>query len=369
MTPSHLSVRTRTRAAVLTSTAVVALALPAVGAATASASVSSPAQVLRQQLVQAPPGSTVRLPAGLTAGVVLKDLRVRPGVVLQGTAAPVARVTVVRVSGGLSLSQFTVTGPLTVARSADVTVTRSRLQGGVMVRDGSLRTTVSGSTVSGGRVGIASYSRPGTAPQRGLRIEGNDISGQTGDNIQLGPSEDVVVRGNRIRDLRVNSAHNDGVQAMDVRGLLITGNRFTNQDQAVLLKPEPGIFPGARITGAVVRDNLVVRSRGAGFILVDTTSAQVQGNSFADNVHADVHLEGRNTGLVLRHNVGKRLFVTRGALAASAQSENCFRYGRLTATDRRSLPRFQDQRRFLIAATSPCRAADRTPWGWSAPIA
>lgn len=368
MTTSPPSAWTRSRAAALTAAAAVALAVPAALPSTAAAATLSPSQLLRQQLVQAASGSTVRLPAGLSSGFTLQDLTVRAGVVLQGSADPVGSVTLTGVSGGLSLTDFTVSGPLTIARSTDVTLTRSRLLAGVMVRDGSVRTTVSSSTVTGGRVGIASYSRPGAARQRGLRIEGNDISGQTGDNVQLGPSDDVVVRGNRLRDLVDNSAHNDGVQAMDVRGLLITGNRFTNQDEAVMLKPEPGIFPGAQVSGVQLVDNLVVRSRGAGFVLRDTSGSEVRNNTFTSNVHADVHLEGRNTALALRRNVGTRLFVMSGATPAAVQAENCFRYGPLTATDRRTAPAFQDRIRFLLTAESPCRSADRTAWGWSAPL-
>lgn len=374
MTPAKTPARARARTlAVTTLVATAALVLPVVAgpaaAATVSASQTSPAQLLRQDLERAAAGSTVQLRPGLTSGITLKDLRVRPGVVLRGVNGSVDSVTLKGVSGGLSLSQFTVSGPVVISRSADVTLTRSRVFAGVKVRDGSVRTTVRGNTISGGRVGIGSFSRPGTARQRGLLIEGNDVYGQTGDNIQLGPSDDVVIRGNRLRDLQLNSAHNDGVQAMDVRGLLIAGNRFTNQDQAVLLKPERDVFPGAHMSGAVVRDNLVVDSRGAGFILVNTSGAQVHNNTFSGNRHADVHLEGQNVALAVRRNVGDKLWVTRGARRPAVQSENCFRYGTLTATDRRAAPQFQDRARFLLTAASPCRSADRTPWGWSAPTA
>ena len=370
MTTTRASSGTRLRAlAATTLMATVGLALPVVtalsGPALATTTTVSAAELLRQDLLQAAAGSTVQLRPGLTGGFALTDLQVRPGVVLHGGSETVSSLSLAGVSGGLSLSHFTVTDRVTISRSTDVTLTRSHLRAGVMVRDGSVRTTVKDNVISGGRNGVHSYSSPGTARQRGLLIEGNDVYGQTGDNVQLGPSDDVVIRDNSLRDLVVSSVHSDGVQAMDVRGLLIAGNRFTNQDEALMLKPEPTIFPGAAITGVVVRDNLVFASRGAGFILVDTTGAQVHNNTFSNNVYADVHLEGQNTDLALRRNVGNRLNVMSGARPAAVQSENCFRYGTLSATDIRTAPQFVDLVRYQLAATSPCRSADGTAWGWS----
>jgi len=92
---------------------------------------------------------------------------------------------------------------------------------------------------------------------------GNEVWGQENDNIQLGIANDVIVEDNVLHDLQVNPNHNDGVQSIGGRGLVIRRNRFWNQDQAVMLNATPSLAPVNDVVGARIENNLVHHTRNA----------------------------------------------------------------------------------------------------------
>lgn len=209
--------------------------------------------------------------------------------------------------------------------------------------------------------GVTVYSHLGAGQPRNERIllEGNDIGWHTEDNVFLDPADDVLIRGNRIHDAGpASDKHQDGVQTMDSRRLRILGNEFWNQDEALMLKAETGLWPGAVVGPVTIADNVFRNSRGAGIILAGTSSTTVEHNTGWGNVHADLHWY-RERDLRVRRNVFTKLW-SASRVPPLEDQDNCVRsFGsvRDVAADPQRVAG-----RSRLRTSTPCKDSQGT-WG------
>jgi parallel beta-helix repeat protein len=250
------------------------------------------------------------------------------------------------------------TAVLTVDGGRGIDLVESTLTG-VTVKNGATDVDVADNTVTGGWNGVAVVSWNGAPRPRDIRISRNTISGQANDNIQIGIADDVTVEDNDLRDPVANDNHNDGIQFMGGERLLVRRNRFSGQDQAVLLQAEAQLGADNRVSDARLENNLVTATRGAGFIVTATAGTTIVNNTIYDTPYASVHLIGGNTDLTVANNVMRQIWRQSGAAAPTVEDHNCVVTGGTGVNDVKIDPQFVDRIDYRLAATSPCRDLGR----------
>lgn len=254
----------------------------------------------------------------------------------------------------LRLSELRATGTVTVDGGSAIDIERSDLVG-VTVKNGAADVGITDNDIVGGANGVGVTSWNGAPRPRNVVIARNRISGQTNDNIQIGIADDVTVEDNVLRDPVMNSNHNDGIQFMGGERLVVRRNRFSGQDQAMMIQPEARLGAGTRVVGVRLENNLVSRTRGAGFIVSGTVATTIVNNTVYDTPYASVHLEGANSQLRIVNNVLRNIWSGRGANAPVVEDFNCVAVGGKGMWDVKADPRFVDRVEYRLALTSPCR--------------
>lgn len=344
----------------------VAIVLSTSSRADAAASVVDvfPGQDLGAVVRAATSGQTIVVHAGSYGTVYVADKAFTDPVTIQaapGESATVAAFTFVR-DANVTVSGLTVTGILQVRSSSGVTVANNHLAT-VQMRDGTSNGTIRGNTISNGATNGASgvwvhNITSGSPLNDHITIVGNDVFGHTEDAVTVGASTNVVIQGNTLHDTVDTTLHNDGIQLTGGNGYLIQGNRIWNHDEAMMIKAEPSLGPGdATLSNVVIQDNLMYRTRGAGIIVAGGTSGTtIANNTIVDNVWADVHLEGTNTGVVVANDVLDQLYLAAGTTAPAFEDHNCIRVsGGSGARDVFGDPQFVDHADYHLSTASPCR--------------
>jgi hypothetical protein len=221
----------------------------------------------------------------------------------------------------LTVTGVRIRGVVTIAGGRHVTLSSSRPRG-VLVKSGASDISIVDNTIAGGWTGVAVHSWRGTDRPHDVRIAGNHISGQENDNVQIGIADDVVVEDNDLLDPIKNANHNDGVQFMGGKRLIVRGNRFSGQDQAILLKAETSLGVGNTVLDAVIADNEITKTREFGVIIVDTIGTTIADNTVRDIPKVGVLLSGDNRGAAIVDNVIDQLFVERSATPPAEERGN-----------------------------------------------
>ena len=240
-----------------------------------------------------------------------------------------------------------------VTRSKNIRFTRCIFEAGIIIREGSENITIESSSLVGGMNGINIYAPAPKDPVRRVTIRDNNISGQANDNIQVGGAEDVLIEGNEIHDPIDNANHNDGIQAMRSQRLQIRNNRFWGQDEAILLKPEAVLGSDSRVETTTIANNLLVRSRGAGIILMGARTVSLVGNTIFDNHFQDVIVHRGSEDVDIHQNVLVRLDVVAG-VKQPREGRNCVQRGGSGMGVISSPPDFLDRVHYAQRLSSPC---------------
>jgi parallel beta-helix repeat protein len=357
---SRSSVR---RASLVLTGALVVLGLAAPGVRRAHAAEPAVLEVrpggsLLGALQSVGAGGSVVVHAGSYPGFTLADsswssqVSLAPAVGDEGEVS-VGAITLKRVSNlrlaGLRTSQL-----LTIEGGSELVVEGSRL-GGVTVKDGSTSVRIRGNDIVGGWNGVGVSSWGGKDRPSAVSISGNRISGQQNDNIQIGLADDVVIEDNVLVDPIANANHNDGVQFMGGERLVVRRNRFSGQDQAMILQPEAVFGAGVQVGSPRIENNVISGTRGAGIILSSTVGATVVNNTIQDTPYASLHLIGANRGLQVFNNVVQQIWRQARAAAPAFEDRNCVASGGTGAHDVMADPRFVDRVEYRLSASSPCR--------------
>lgn len=283
-------------------------------------------------------GTSIHLAAGSYDGVYLTNRVFQPPLMVTGSGAGPTNETSSSLDGirlqnvtGLALSNVRVKKRIDMIATREASVEHCQLLSGIWLREGSSRIAIKANDIQGGRFGVWINSDPKSLPSDQVDIAENDIHDQTSDNIQIGWANRITIEDNKIHDLQVNDDHNDGIQVMRGRDITIRRNRFSDQDEAVILKAETGIAPSAQVLGVRIENNVVTESRGAGFIVAGTTDVQLVNNTAAKNRFADIHIEGSNPNLRIWNNVVHEIFRT--VPFEGEQHDNCIEVDKSTTPD------------------------------------
>jgi hypothetical protein len=304
----------------------LSLAAPTPAAAAAPKVVEvRPGQSVSEALTRVADGGTVVLLAGSHKPATFGPRTWKRTVTLRPATGADGKVDVgelnLRGVENLTITGVRTRGLVTIAGGRAVTLSSSQPTG-VLVKAGATNIDIVDNTISGGWNGVAVHSWRGTARPRDVRIAGNRISGQKNDNVQIGIADDVVVEDNDLLDPIKNANHNDGVQFMGGERLIVRGNRFSGQDQAILLKAEPSLGAGNTVVGAVLAYNEITKTREFGVILVDTIGTTIAANSVRDIPKIGVLLSGDNRGTSIVDNVIDQLYVEADATPPAEEHGN-----------------------------------------------
>lgn len=299
-------------------------------------------------------GAVIEVPSGQFGTLRIHDRSWQRPITIEGTHDHLSFLEAIDITGssGVTLRNLNISDRVTASGSGNLRIEGSRVGHGVALRDGVHDAAIRGNRIDGGKFGVWIYAAPGRARNHGISIEGNDISGQTADNIQAGNVDDLRVVDNRIHDIADNPDHNDGVQFMGGRGLVISGNRFWAQDEGIMLKAEPVLGTGTTVAGAVVENNVVHSERGAGMIFAGTDGTSVANNTGTGNGFADIHVEAANPGLRIWNNVVQQIYKG-GTTPIPLEDGNCVEKTTDPGpNDLLSRPRFADDDTYRLAAGS-----------------
>lgn len=305
--------------------------------------------------------TTIELAAG-DYGTLRLDDRTWNRVVIRASAPTEVRFNSIELRRvtGLELRNVSVTGRVDATATNDFRLVGTTVGDGVYLRDGSHHIEIRENIIKGGRFGVWIQSR-GTSRSHDVVVADNEISGQTGDNVQIGPCDDMVLEDNTIADITDNADHNDGIQVMGGENITIRRNRLTGQDQAILLKPEPGALGAGTIVRHIrVENNVITHSRGAGIIVAGATDVEIVNNTGVGNRFADIHLEDDNPGLDVWNNAVRQIHAQQPQTAGFSHNNCVLIHNAPGPTDIVTTPSLTSDHR-VIMDTSCARAA--TPDG------
>jgi len=316
-----------------------------------------PGGSISDALAKVPAGGTVFVHAGTYPFLLVENrswdrqVTVRPADGDRGSVV-VDGVKLVGVSD-LALVDLTL-GHVGIHGGGRIAVASSPRLKGVTVKYGASDVQITGNEITGGYNGVTVHSWGGERIPQGIRIADNDIWGQVNDNIQLGIANDVVVEDNLLHDLQVNENHNDGVQSIGGRGLVIRRNRFWNQDQAVMLNATANLAPGNDVADVRLENNLIHHMRNGGIVVAVARDVQVVNNTVADTRHAGLHIEPGARGVRAWNNVLSFLWIVSGAGPLALEDHNCLGWGGTGSNDRRGDPGFEDRADYRLGSGSRC---------------
>ena len=144
-------------------------------------------------------------------------------------------------------------------------------------------------TIEGGRhclnVNAYPYGRAGWPHD--ITVRNSDLSGSSGDVVQITGGGKVSLRHNFIHDPQDNpDDHVDGIQAIGSEELTVVGNSFTEPaegssgpNQAIILGRADPYDPALTVRRSYVANNLVYGWRGSGILLAGTETTWVVNNT------------------------------------------------------------------------------------------
>lgn len=301
---------------------------------TAVTPVAAQSQTLAQLVASATPGQTVTVPTGAHPALAITNRIWAPPLKILGQDG--ATVDSVTLSGVTGLVVEKVKIPRTVLinnGSSDITFKQNVItgQGGIAidVRSRSHHLSFIGNTVERGGRNILLYS--GSVPEsqwiHHVTIQGNDLGGAVGDNIQITGATDVLIAQNYIHDPADNTDHNDGIQLLGAQRVRITQNTLTTHggcclgDQGIIISaaraaggttstvPDPYL----KVSNTTVDHNLIHHWRGTGIAVDGTLNTTITRNTSWDNFSSASTTSkiglligttlGPNTGIVVDGNI------------------------------------------------------------------
>jgi hypothetical protein len=233
-----------------------------------------------------------------------------------------------------------------------------------------------GSTVVGGKFGVRFYGGrdPATWPAI-ITVDGNDLSGAHGDEIQVNGGRSVTITRNHIHDLSWNDGHNDGIQAIAADRLRISRNRLTSASYRGVGGPDQGIIlghsdprqPGRQVTNTAILGNLIHHWPGTPIILAGTVNTHVVNNTaFHSGDRGEwsaLHLtakrrpsEFQNYGVEIWNNIFNRMTIDDASSQISFCGHNLVWPGGGDPCGMRLLtvnPRFLDHVTYRLRPSSP----------------
>ena len=291
----HLGVQRAVLALLLAAGAVLGLASSASAATAPATVVVQPGQSIADALRRVGSGGTVVLAAGTHRPATIGPKAWAATVTLRPAAGATVELGELHLRGveNLRITGVRTRGVVTIDGGRNVDVVDSR-PAGVLVKNGASAVDVLDNTIVGGWNGVAVHGYLGAPRPHHVRIAGNHISGQTNDNIQIGIADDVTVEDNVLLDPVENHHHNDGVQFMGGKRLVVRHNWLQGQDQAILLKGEAKLGADHAVVDALLEDNIVYRTRHLGIVLVDTVRTTLRDNVVREIPTMGVVLVGTN---------------------------------------------------------------------------
>jgi hypothetical protein len=165
-----------------------------------------------------------------------------------------------------------------------------RRRDAVRINKGAHDIEIADVTIEGGRhcvaIKVSPYSTRVTWPYN-ITVRNSDLSGATGDIVQISGGRDVVFRHNFIHDPRDNpDDHVDGVQDIASDRLQVVGNWFTESpegasgpNQAIILGRADPYDSALMVRKSYVANNLIYGWRGTGILLAGTETTWVVNNT------------------------------------------------------------------------------------------
>jgi hypothetical protein len=189
----------------------------------------------------------------------------------------------------------TLTNASTSTAAANVLITGLTISGSGGTRDavrinkGAHDIEIAEVSIEGGRhcISINGYPYMGAAWPYKITVRNSDLSGSTGDIVQIAGGRDVVLRHNFIHDPQDNpDDHVDGIQAIGSDDLKIVGNFFTEPaagasgpNQAIILGRADPYDRSLTVRESYVANNLISGWRGSGILLAGTETTWVVNNT------------------------------------------------------------------------------------------
>jgi Right handed beta helix region len=173
----------------------------------------------------------------------------------------------------------------------DLTVSGpDRRRDAVRINKGAHDIEIADVTIEGGQHGVdinaSPYSSGVTWPYN-ITVENSDLSGSTGDLVQIVGGRGVTFRHNFFHDPQDNpDDHVDGIQSIASDGLQVVGNWFTESakgatgpNQAIILGRADPYNEVLTVRRSYVVNNLISGWRGSGILLAGTQTTWVANNT------------------------------------------------------------------------------------------
>ncbi len=191
-------------------------------------------------------------------------------------------------AGNLSISNMTISG---AGDGGD---------GAIRINKTAHDITITSTTITGGAHNITINSDPydqssGTVWAHNIIISNNDLSGSSGDAIQLGGVKDISIANNYIHDLAPPAGttdHIDGIQSVGSENLNITSNLFSSPSlpsvggayphQGIILGRADPFTSALYVKNTYVANNVISRWSGSGIIVAGTDMTWIVNNTVQD---------------------------------------------------------------------------------------
>jgi hypothetical protein len=248
-----------------------------------------PGQSIATAVAAAAPGDTVVVHAGSYPRQTMPAAKAEPRVNIvaaPGEAPPtVAGMQFNSGSGGVNIDGLKLQADSSSSSSPQV----------VQFQRGAQRVRISNTRILGGSFAIKAAGASTYAPNtwaRDVEVVNNEIAYSYVDMVQLDGAVKFTFAGNRIHDPRsANGMHNDGIQGIATRQLVIRGNRFYSTtghalgpNQGVILGHADDEVRGYRtVEDSVVEGNLVYGWPGTGLAFSGTKRTRIVNNTAMDS--------------------------------------------------------------------------------------
>jgi hypothetical protein len=247
-----------------------------------------PGQSIATAVAASAPGDTVVVHAGSYPRQTMPAAKAEPRVNIvaaPGEALPtVAGLQFNSGTGGVNIDGLVFQADSSSSSSPQV----------VQFTRGSQRVRIANGRLVGGSFALKAGGASTYAPDtwaRDVEVVNNEITGAYIDTVQLDGAVNFTFEHNRIHDPKFGTSHNDGIQAIATRHLVIRGNRFYSTTVHGL-GPHQGVMAGhaddtirayRTVEDTVVEANLVYGWPGTGFAFSGTKRTRIVNNTAFDS--------------------------------------------------------------------------------------
>jgi hypothetical protein len=261
-----------------------------VGASVADAATRDvyPGQSIATAVAASAPGDTVVVHAGSYPRQTMPAAKAEPRVNIvaaPGEAPPtVAGMQFNSGTGGVNIDGLVFQAGSSSSSSPQV----------VQFTRGARRVRIANGRLVGGSFALKAAGASTYAPDtwaRDVEVVNNEIAGSYIDTVQLDGAVNFTFEHNRIHDPKFGTSHNDGIQAIATRGLVIRANRFYSTTVHTL-GPHQGMMLGhaddtirahRTVEDTTVAANLIYGWPGTGLALAGTRRSRIVNNSALDS--------------------------------------------------------------------------------------